>query len=218
MKKLIFLTFILSMITFSSVYSQACNCTNLPYATLTQQGQTAINTSGDARLVVSNNTNSSSARAYFTMFGPSTNNPSRAGEFGIAGSYVRFFSNVVPGGFGQERMRLTQDGKLGIGTTTPESLLSVNGNIESEEIQVKQNVADYVFYDDYYLMPLEELDAFIQNNGFLPKIQNQNDVDNNGGKVKVGELTISLMEKVEELTLHLIEMNKRIKELENKAD
>lgn len=214
MKKAFFFTIVSCALLVSPLKSQNCGCSQLPFATLTQAGQTAINTSGDTRLVVSNNNNSNTARAYFTMFGPSTSNPSRAGEFGIAGSYVRFFTGVTPGGFGTEQMRLTTDGKLGIGTTNPQSLLSVKGSMESQEVQVKATVADYVFKDDYQLLSLEEIENYINEKGHLPKIQNDADVKANRGYVKIGELSISLMEKVEELTLHMIEMNKRVKALE----
>lgn len=105
-------------------------------------------------------------------------------------------------------------GNVGIGTTNPQSKLSVKGKVESEEVQVKQNVADYVFRDDYKLMDLDELESYIKTYGYLPNIQNDESVELNRGYVKLGELSISLMEKIEELTLHVIELNKRIKTLE----
>lgn len=113
------------------------------------------------------------------------------------------------------RMSITAAGNVGIGTTNPNSLLSVNGKVESEEIQVIADVADYVFEEDYKLMSLEALESYINENGYLPNIQNRSDVEKNRGLVKIGELSISLMEKMEELTLHLIDLNKKVKNLEN---
>jgi len=109
---------------------------------------------------------------------------------------------------------VASNGNIGVGLTSPDSKLSVKGGMESEEVQVKQNVADYVFTDEYQIMSLEDLEVYIAENKHLPRIQTQKNVDENRGLVKLGELSVSLMEKVEELTLHLIEMNKRVKALE----
>jgi hypothetical protein len=65
------------------------------------------------------------------------------------------------------------------------------------------------------LLTIEELEEYINNHKVLPNIQTQEDVDNNRGMVKLGKLTVSLMEKVEELTLHVIHLNKKIKEMES---
>ncbi len=148
------------------------------------------------------------------------NNSSKTLELAHGGSNA--FINVTGGGrfdfrvAGGNIISMTEGGKVGVGTINPQSELSVNGKIESEEVQVKQDVADYVFYDNYNVMSLEDLEEYILDNGHLPNIQTQKDVDENNGKVRLGELTISLMEKVEELTLHIIELNKKIIELESK--
>jgi hypothetical protein len=138
-------------------------------------------------------------------------------EFNGGSNQVNFVNNVN-GNFlftsNNQNLYFTNQGRLGIGTLTPQRTLSVNGSMESEEVEVKQDVADYVFSPEYFIMPLENLESYIQENGHLPRIQTQEDVDNNNGLVKVGELSVSLMEKVEELTLHMIELNKRVKSLE----
>ncbi len=109
---------------------------------------------------------------------------------------------------------VASDGKIGIGTSTPSKQLSINGDMESEEVEVKSDVADYVFSNDYKIMPLKELNLYIRKNGHLPNIQTQQDVEKNGGYVKLGDLSISLMEKVEELTIHLIKLNEKVEKLE----
>lgn len=112
------------------------------------------------------------------------------------------------------KLMVKTNGNVGIGTNTPLSKLSIKGYMESQEVQVKATVADYVFSSEYQMMSLEELENYILINKLLPRIQTQNDVDENRGLVKLGELSVSLMEKVEELTLHIIELNKRLKVLE----
>ena len=112
------------------------------------------------------------------------------------------------------QLTVARNGMIGIGTDNPASMLSINGNMESEEVQVKQDVADYVFKEDYQLMSLEQLENFINVNGHLPNVQNEKEVAENRGLIKLGELSVSVLEKVEELTLHVIELNKRVKSLE----
>lgn len=131
------------------------------------------------------------------------------------GNKAEFTMGTGNGAAPVTRMIIKSDGKVGIGTLNPASMFAVNGKIESEEVQVKADVVpDYVFKDDYQLMSLPALENYINDNGHLPRIQTQEDVDANRGLVKLGELNISLMEKVEELTLHLIEMNKRLEKIE----
>lgn len=96
--------------------------------------------------------------------------------------------------------------------------LDVNQNvraskINTQELYVVPNVwADYVFRPDYKLSSLDDLDGYIKENGKLPGIPSESEVLENG--VSVGEMQVKLLEKVEEMTLHMIKMQKRIAELE----
>ena len=99
-------------------------------------------------------------------------------------------------------------GNVGIGTTNPTYLLSVKGTIGCGEVIV-ENVtgwADFVFEDDYNLMPLQELDSYIQENRHLPEIPTTEEVEENG--ISVGEMNAKLLQKIEELTLYVIELKK----------
>jgi hypothetical protein len=92
--------------------------------------------------------------------------------------------------------------------------LGVNGKIVSTEVEVKLygSWPDFVFQDDFNLMPLNELESFISTNKHLPGVPTEAEVTESG--VNLGEMTGILLQKVEEMTLHIIELNKRIEELE----
>ncbi|TJZ53575.1 hypothetical protein FAZ15_16170 [Sphingobacterium olei] len=106
-------------------------------------------------------------------------------------------------------------GRVGIGTTTPTEELSVNGNIRAKEIKVETvNWPDYVFEKDHKLMSLDSLGSFINKNGHLPDIPTAKEVELNG--VQVGEMVNMLLKKNEELTLYILQQDRRIKELEKK--
>ncbi len=100
-------------------------------------------------------------------------------------------------------------GHVGIGTTSPIYKLSVNGTIGAKEVIVTNDGwADFVFEDDYNLMPLQELDSYIKENKHLPEIPTTEEVEENG--ISVGEMNAKLLQKIEELTLHTIEQQKEI--------
>lgn len=98
-------------------------------------------------------------------------------------------------------------GKIGIGTTSIGSYkLAVNGSIRSKEVKVEANWSDFVFYDNYQLRTLEEVEEHINENGHLPEIPSEAEVTENG--INLGEMNAKLLQKIEELTLYLIEQNK----------
>ncbi|MBL7973559.1 MAG: hypothetical protein JNJ85_01515 [Candidatus Kapabacteria bacterium] len=74
---------------------------------------------------------------------------------------------------------------------------------------------DYVFTTSYKLTPLSEVETFINNNGHLPGIPSTKDIEENKG-IEVGALQVKLLEKIEELTLHVIQLKKELEETKNK--
>ena len=76
--------------------------------------------------------------------------------------------------------------------------------------------ADYVFNKDYKLKSLKDVEEFIAKNKHLPNVPSANEIATNGNNV--GQTEKVLLEKIEELTLYVIEQNKRIEELEKKAE
>lgn len=94
----------------------------------------------------------------------------------------------------------------------------VNGVIRAEEVVVElmKDWPDYVFNDDYQLTSLEDVKKFIDDNGHLPGVPSAGQVSEEG--VKLGEINTKLLEKIEELTLYIIQQEERIQALENKLD
>ena len=90
--------------------------------------------------------------------------------------------------------------------------------INAKEIKVEMgNAADYVFDEEYDLKPLDEVEAFVKSNKHLPGVPSASEFKENG--MNVSEMSNLLLEKVEELTLHMIRMQKEIDQLreENNA-
>ena len=106
--------------------------------------------------------------------------------------------------------------RVGVGTQNPIYSLDVNGTIRAKEILVEGEGADFVFSNDYQLRPLSEVKAFIAENKHLPEIQSAKEMQENG--VSVSELQIQLLQKIEELTLYLIEQEQTIKELRQEVE
>ncbi len=95
--------------------------------------------------------------------------------------------------------------------------IAVDGQIRSKSVVVTlDGFPDYVFKSNYDLMPLSEVESFIKEYGHLPNMPSEAEVVENG--LGLGEINIILVEKVEELTLHLIEKEKDVQTLtvENK--
>jgi len=92
--------------------------------------------------------------------------------------------------------------------------LAVKGKTITEEVKVRSynNWPDYVFEADYELTPLNTLEAEIEEEGHLPGVPSAKEVEEEG--FNLGEMDAILLEKVEELTLYLIEVNKKVETLE----
>ena len=103
------------------------------------------------------------------------------------------------------------NGKVGIATgegVNPTYTLDVNGKIRAKEIKVETGWADFVFESNYELMSLTELDNFIKQFGHLPSIPSASEVEKNG--ISLGEMDAKLLQKIEELTLYVIELNDQL--------
>ena len=104
--------------------------------------------------------------------------------------------------------------RLGTGQAAAGYMLNVGGKIIAEEIRVQLKTAwpDYVFADNYLLKPLSEVEQFIKINKHLPNVPSAAVVSQDGQML--GEMQSRLLEKIEELTLYVIDLNKKLEQQE----
>ena len=133
--------------------------------------------------------------------------------------------NFVEMGQADGRLYLQDGGNVGIGTPNPKALFSVNnefvvtaeGHAFARRVKVTQgNMPDYVFEPDYDLLPLPELETYITKNRHLPDVPSEAEVKENG--MDLGEFNTILLKKIEELTLYIIEQDKKITKMQKEMN
>ena len=104
-------------------------------------------------------------------------------------------------------------GSVGVGTTTTgPHKLAVEGSIGAREVKVESTTwSDFVFREDYELMPINEVENYIRENKHLPNIPTESQVKDEG--INLGEMDAKLLQKIEELTLYVIELKQEIDQL-----
>jgi trimeric autotransporter adhesin len=120
-----------------------------------------------------------------------------------------------------ERMRIDNNGNVGIGTTTPTDRLHVAGNIRATGSiyslpAPETEIPDYVFEPDYKLMSADELQQYLQKEKHLPNIPNAAEIREKG--LNLSEFQLKLLEKIEELTLYSLRQAKAIQTRENQVE
>lgn len=113
-------------------------------------------------------------------------------------------------------LEIFPDGHVNIGTPPygGSYKLNVAGNIRANAVVVNTSGADYVFADNYNLINLNDLSSYIKTNKHLPEIPSAHEMQKAG--LDLGEINTKLLQKVEELTLYIIDQEKRIQALESK--
>jgi hypothetical protein len=120
-------------------------------------------------------------------------------------------------GAGTSRMSINlSNGNVGIGVASPVYKLEVCATIRAKEVRVETGWCDYVFEKDYKLRTVDELDKYINENKHLPGVASANEVETEG--LNVGEMNKAMMEKIEELTLYVIQLSKDNKKLQEQID
>lgn len=163
---------------------------------------------------------------YVELFNNGFSDAARRGSIGLISGYNAADANGLTHSFLTRKadgnyvyqLRVFQNGTVRIGSQLPfaahaDAKLAVDGKLVARSFFVTaQNWADYVFDEQYKLTPLSEVEAYVKQNKHLPEIPTTCEVEETG--VDVSAMNTLLLKKVEELTLHLIKMDKRVKELE----
>lgn len=130
---------------------------------------------------------------------------------GSGSSAITGMNNNSTGWAGTFYGRVVCTGSMQIGTQNPigSYKLAVEGKIGCRELVITTAAwADHVFKPDYSLKPLNEVEKFIKTNKHLEGIPSEKEAIGKG--VAVGDMQVKLLQKVEELTLYTIELNKKV--------
>lgn len=124
------------------------------------------------------------------------------------GGFLGFSTNGI------ERIRISQNGNVGIGTSNPDEKLTVNGSIHTQEVRVDVDgfsVPDFVFKEGFDLMALQKLKEYIEQNHHLPNIPSASELENKGMNLK--QMNLLLLQKIEELTLYVLSLQEQVDHL-----
>ena len=129
---------------------------------------------------------------------------------------IKFETREVYPQLAKIQMVIDKYGNVGIGTGNNalaiNEKLAVNGLIHTKEVKVDlQGWPDYVFNKEYYLPTLDEVEKQIKEKGHLANIPTAKEVEENG--LLLGEINKKLLEKIEELTLYVIKINREVEML-----
>jgi hypothetical protein len=212
--------------------------------TITNQGNVGIGTdephtkllvNGDMSVGGYNDNMGQLNKLYFNIgrdFAGSNSDPMWIGQFNAAGDASELRVNLGDGVDFNDRlvigstyhidgkwypgMTVTNSGVVGIGTQKINEAgyrLFVESGIRTRKVKVDQDTwADYVFHANYRLRPLSEVEAYIQQNHHLPEVPSEEEVKKDG--IDLGNNQATLLKKVEELTLYLIDQNKKLQDVE----
>lgn len=170
-------------------------------------------------------------------------NAGASGGLSLVSTHASGEIRLYTGGVDDANQRLTikNTGKVGIGTATPSEKLDVNGNIYTNGkilinqantsavtpyalavngtaiftkavVKLNSNWPDYVFEPEYGLLPIAQLEKYVQENKHLPGIPAAAEVSKEG--IDLGNTQTQQLQKIEELTLYIIELNRKIEALQ----
>lgn len=164
---------------------------------------------------------------------------------GYQGDITNHAVGIYASGGGGWAMTVLQNGNIGVANNTPTHKLDVNGNIYTNgkvlvgatdagqyggyamavngtaifnkvKVKLYGNWPDYVFNDDYKLPKLSYIESFIKQYKHLPGVPSATEVEKDG--VDVGDMQATLLKKIEELTLYMIELDKKVESLKKENE
>ncbi|WP_257668573.1 hypothetical protein [Parapedobacter tibetensis] len=136
------------------------------------------------------------------------------GMFGSAEEVQRFYLAYGQSPWSSKLgLYILPNGNTGIGTIDPQAKLAVDGNILAKEVKVKTDISvpDYVFEPDYELPTLQYIEAYVKEHKHLPEIPSAEDIRRDG--LDLAGMNLLLLKKIEELTMHIIELEKKVNTL-----
>lgn len=201
--------------------------TSLLEGNLTGHGSASFsgNITGSGTASISGNINSNTSMSITDVAGTlqfKSNSTTDLGFLQISGNNVRIGTNsgndlgkFVIRTNGADRVYVDNAGNVSIGTTAVANgyKVSVAGKVMCEELRVQLRASwpDYVFNNNYKLLPLAELKTFIEKNNHLPNIPKASVIEKEG--MEVGDMQKKMMQKIEELTLYILDLQKQIDDL-----
>jgi hypothetical protein len=174
-----------------------------------QDALSTIGVPAGSQITIAPSDLSSTNNSYMALTFPTSTSFRIASEYDghLTGGYYR---DIEFGRYGAAPYMVIKDGgTVGIGTTTPgtSNKLSVEGQIGARAVKVTMAAwSDFVFYPNYNLTPILELESFINKNKHLPNIPTEQEVKKDG--IDLGQMNAELLRKIEELTLYVIELKK----------
>ena len=127
---------------------------------------------------------------------------------------------ILPAGglsVGSSQFVITPSGNIGVGVANPTNTLAVNGDVRAREVVVTvDGWPDYVFEPEYKLRALEDVEAFIAQHGHLPELPRAAAAEAEG--VSLGRMQVRMLEKIEELTLYILQLRRENEALRQRLD
>ena len=190
-----------NLIIFPSLGGNVGIGTKQPLQKLDIRGNILLDAGGNATIFTG--TGTSELNRYLNLL----NSPNKTSASGLKAGGVLVSDSYAYANPGKND--LIVKGNVGIGTASTFGYkLAVNGAIGAKEVKVETTSPwpDYVFEPTYQLTPLTKVAQFITENKHLPEVPSAKEVATNG--INLGEMDATLLRKIEELTLYLIEVNK----------